>query len=121
MGAGTHCEHDPDGGVEHPVALADMTRVFQDLGNGMAKCHLGLRFPDVPMPYPYIAVAEMALYAHAVMTPIVSSQWCADTIPSAVSHFCPCLHVVESLHRFRGTRESRRRDERSKLRSTCSS
>ena len=57
-----------------------LTRVFQDLGNGMAKYHLGLRFPDVPVPYPYIAVAEMTLYAHAIMTPIVSIQWCATPL-----------------------------------------
>jgi len=52
-----------------------LTRVFQDLGNGMSKYHQGLKFPDVPVPFPYVAAAEMTLYMHTVITPIVSIQW----------------------------------------------
>ena len=52
-----------------------LTRIFQDLGNGMAKYHQALKFPDVPVPFPYVAMAEMTLYARAFMTPVVSVGW----------------------------------------------
>ena len=54
-----------------------LTRIFQDLGNGMAKYHQGLKFPDVPVPFPYVTMAEMALHVHAFMTPVVSIGWSA--------------------------------------------
>ena len=54
-----------------------LTRIFQDLGNGMSKYHQGLKFPDVPVPFPYVAMSEMSLYAHAFMTPVVSIGWSA--------------------------------------------
>lgn len=37
---------------------------FRIWGNGMVKYHLGWRCPDVPVPYPHIAVAKMTLHAH---------------------------------------------------------
>lgn len=60
------------GVLETPAPL--LTRVFQDLADGIGKYHAALKFPGVPVPYPYVATAEVLLYLHAVITPIVLSQ-----------------------------------------------
>lgn len=54
-----------------------LTRVFQDIADGIAKYHAALKFPNVPVPYPYVATTEVLLYLHAIITPIILSQWAA--------------------------------------------
>jgi len=60
-------------------ALAPLTtRVFQDLGIGFARYHQALKFSDVPVPFPYVAAAEITLYVHTLFTPIVMCSWFAS-------------------------------------------
>jgi len=61
------------GTVNAPAPLT--TRVFQDLGNGFARYHQALKFSDVPVPFPYVAAAEVTLYVHTLVTPIVMCSW----------------------------------------------
>ena len=65
-----------------------MTRIFQDLGNGLNKFHESMKFAEVPVPFPYVAATEITLYTHTIITPIVSVQW------SPVVYQCPFFTFV---------------------------
>lgn len=52
-----------------------LTRVFQELSNGMVHFHGATKLSCIPFPYPYIQACEWLLIIHWVFCPIVMSQW----------------------------------------------
>ena len=97
-----------EGVLNMPAPL--LTRVYQSLGNGMVKYHEALKFPDVPVPFPYVATAELLLFFHSALTPFVSVEWSAWGYQPPIFTFffvftLRALHVVagELENPFEGT------------------
>lgn len=55
-----------------------LSRAFQELANGMVEFHEALKVSSVPFPFPYAQCCDFLLVVHAMMTPVVISQWVND-------------------------------------------
>jgi len=74
-------------------------------GNGMLKYHEALKFADVPVPFPYVATAELLLYFHTAVTPIVSVQWSSWGYQPPIFTFL-LVFILWSLHIVAGELEN---------------
>lgn len=82
-----------------------LTRVFQDFGNALMRYHEARKYSTVPLPFPYIATAEVLLLIHTVLTPVIvvnSTSWAPWT--GAVTFFS--VFLVWSLHLVAGELEN---------------
>jgi len=52
-----------------------LTRVYQELGNGVIKYHEAMKFNLAPYPFPYVAVADMLMFVHWMFTPFMVGIW----------------------------------------------
>jgi len=59
-----------------------LTRVYQELGNGVIKFHEANKFNVAPYPFPYTAVADMLMLVHWMLTPFMVSLWTKGAISS---------------------------------------
>jgi len=100
---GTVVEMISTGVLSIPPPLA--TRIFQQLGSGMVKYHESLKFPDVPVPFPYVATAEVLLYFHTAVTPIMSVQWSNFAFQPPIFTFI-FVFILWSLHMVAGELEN---------------
>lgn len=100
---GTVVEMISTGVLNIPPPLA--TRIFQQLGSGMVKYHESLKFPDVPVPFPYVATAEVLLYFHTAVTPIMSVQWSNFAFQPPIFTFI-FVFILWSLHMVAGELEN---------------
>eukprot|EP00929_Paragymnodinium_shiwhaense_P047340 TRINITY_DN24012_c0_g1_i1.p1 TRINITY_DN24012_c0_g1~~TRINITY_DN24012_c0_g1_i1.p1 ORF type:complete len:545 (-),score=55.63 TRINITY_DN24012_c0_g1_i1:8-1642(-) len=56
-----------------PIPAPILSRVFQELGNGMEKLHGARKIADLPFPFPYAQALSMFLLLHWVLAPIVAA------------------------------------------------
>jgi len=61
-----------------------LTRVYQELGNGVIKFQEAHKFNLAPYPFPYVAVADMLMLVHWLFTPFMIGLW----TKGALSSFC---------------------------------
>jgi len=52
-----------------------LSRVFQELANGMVAFHDAVKVSSVPFPFPYAQACDTLLVLHWVMTPVITCQW----------------------------------------------
>jgi len=52
-----------------------LSRVFQEIANGMVQFHEALKISTIPFPFPYAQTCDTLLLMHWLVTPIVISQW----------------------------------------------
>eukprot|EP00927_Polykrikos_kofoidii_P013231 TRINITY_DN1575_c0_g1_i2.p1 TRINITY_DN1575_c0_g1~~TRINITY_DN1575_c0_g1_i2.p1 ORF type:complete len:558 (+),score=68.77 TRINITY_DN1575_c0_g1_i2:78-1676(+) len=63
-----------------------ISRVFQELANGMVMFQESLRIAAVPFPFPYAQTCDVLLILHWVIVPFVTCQWVQKVIWAGV--FC---------------------------------
>jgi len=96
-------DHHRRGILDTPPPL--MTRVFQELGNGVLKFHEALKFRHAPFPFTYSAVMDMLLFIYWCSTPIMIASWTAGFTSCAVSTFI-VIFAIFSLNGIAGTLEN---------------
>jgi len=52
-----------------------LSRVFQQLGDGMVALHEGVMISTIPFPFPYAQACDLLLFIHWGLTPIVIASW----------------------------------------------
>lgn len=52
-----------------------LSRVFQELANGMVAFHEAIQVSTIPFPFPYAQTCELLLLWHWLLTPFVMVQW----------------------------------------------
>jgi len=52
-----------------------LSRSFQELANGMVEFHEAQKVSSIPFPFPYAQTCDFLLVMHALMTPVVMTQW----------------------------------------------
>jgi putative membrane protein len=57
--------------VQAPI----LSRVFNELANGMVRYHDCLKIASVPFPFPYVQTLELLLVMHWMVTPMVMCLW----------------------------------------------
>lgn len=51
-----------------------LSRVFQELANGMVQLHEARKISNVPFPFPYAQTCDALLFLHWMITPVVTAQ-----------------------------------------------
>jgi len=64
-----------------------LSRVFQELANGMVALHEARKITNVPFPFPYAQTCDALLFLHWIITPVVTAQWAANATWAAVFSF----------------------------------
>eukprot|EP00929_Paragymnodinium_shiwhaense_P041299 TRINITY_DN21467_c1_g1_i1.p1 TRINITY_DN21467_c1_g1~~TRINITY_DN21467_c1_g1_i1.p1 ORF type:complete len:572 (+),score=61.78 TRINITY_DN21467_c1_g1_i1:90-1805(+) len=64
-----------------------LSRVFQELGNGITNLNNARRIELVPFPFPYAQMISLILCLHVIFTIVT----CAFSFQSVVSAFCGCF------------------------------
>jgi len=52
-----------------------LSRVFQQLGDGMVALHQGVMISTIPFPFPYAQACDFLLAFHWLLTPIIIQDW----------------------------------------------
>lgn len=55
-----------------------LSRVFQELAEGMVVLHDAEKIAEIPFPFPYVQTCDLLLGIHLVLTPLVSAQWAVN-------------------------------------------
>lgn len=77
-------------GVPHPI----VSRVFQELEQGMVEYNQVLQIMRIPFPFPYAQIAIMLLVIYMACTPIVMSYYVGQPWASALITFISVLCFV---------------------------
>eukprot|EP00928_Gymnodinium_smaydae_P053575 TRINITY_DN37537_c0_g1_i1.p1 TRINITY_DN37537_c0_g1~~TRINITY_DN37537_c0_g1_i1.p1 ORF type:complete len:518 (-),score=52.31 TRINITY_DN37537_c0_g1_i1:101-1591(-) len=64
-----------------------VSRVFQDLSQGIVTVNNAKKISETPFPFPYCQTLQMVLVVHAVFTPLVFVGWCRDIFISGMLTF----------------------------------
>jgi len=59
-----------------------LTRVFQELGAGLVRCHNAQQIVIWPFPFPYTQINLGLIYVYMLVTPVVIATW--DSTPDSV-------------------------------------
>lgn len=78
-------EHVSSGVLSIPPPI--LSRVFQELANGMVKLHEAQKISNIPFPFPYAQTCDVLLFIHWIVTPMVTMQWCSNPGLAAVFSF----------------------------------
>jgi len=70
-----------------PVPPPILSRVFQELANGMVQFHEVMKLTTVPFPFPYAQVCDGLLVVHAICTPFIVSQWAEHPVTATLFSF----------------------------------
>jgi predicted membrane chloride channel (bestrophin family) len=70
-----------------PIPAPIMTRVFQELSNGMVKFHECVKLHDTPFPFPYAQMTSVLLLIHWCTTPIVMAVWAPHYVWAGIMTF----------------------------------
>lgn len=65
-----------------------LTRAFQELNAGMLKFHESSKFREAPFPFPYVAVTEVLLVMHAIVTPFFVQSGLRRLVPLSFLRCC---------------------------------
>mmetsp|Transcript_62997 Transcript_62997/g.142384 ORF Transcript_62997/g.142384 Transcript_62997/m.142384 type:complete len:363 (+) Transcript_62997:101-1189(+) len=52
-----------------------LSRVFQQVGNGMVALHDAIKISTVPFPFPYAQTCDLLLVMHWMTTPVIIQSW----------------------------------------------
>lgn len=52
-----------------------LSRVFQQLGDGMVSLHEGVMISTIPFPFPYAQACDCLLIIHWTLTPLIIQSW----------------------------------------------
>mmetsp|Transcript_6268 Transcript_6268/g.16776 ORF Transcript_6268/g.16776 Transcript_6268/m.16776 type:complete len:440 (-) Transcript_6268:56-1375(-) len=52
-----------------------LSRVFQQLGDGMVSLHEGVMISTIPFPFPYAQACDCLLLIHWLLTPLIVQSW----------------------------------------------
>mmetsp|Transcript_46321 Transcript_46321/g.106952 ORF Transcript_46321/g.106952 Transcript_46321/m.106952 type:complete len:374 (+) Transcript_46321:150-1271(+) len=66
-------EHIRTGVLSIPPPI--LSRVFQQIGDGMVALHEGIMISTVPFPFPYAQACDCLLLIHWVLTPVIIQSW----------------------------------------------
>mmetsp|Transcript_45028 Transcript_45028/g.130256 ORF Transcript_45028/g.130256 Transcript_45028/m.130256 type:complete len:451 (+) Transcript_45028:151-1503(+) len=64
-----------------------LSRVFQEMANGMVALHEAQKIANIPFPFPYAQTCDLLLFIHWIVTPVVTSQWSATPWAAAIFGF----------------------------------
>eukprot|EP00929_Paragymnodinium_shiwhaense_P035295 TRINITY_DN19072_c0_g1_i1.p1 TRINITY_DN19072_c0_g1~~TRINITY_DN19072_c0_g1_i1.p1 ORF type:complete len:614 (+),score=96.86 TRINITY_DN19072_c0_g1_i1:184-2025(+) len=64
-----------------------LSRVFQELANGMVQFHDALKISTIPFPFPYAQTCDLLLLIHWMMTPVIIVHWCSNPLWAFVFSF----------------------------------
>jgi len=96
--------HDVSAGIlDTPPPL--VTRVYQELGNGVLKFHEALKFRHAPFPFTYTAVTDILMVIHWCCTPLMVAYWTKGLTSCAISTFVVTF-AFWSLNGIAGTLEN---------------
>jgi len=93
-----------DSGVMN-IAPPLLTRAFQQLGNGMICYHEMLKFPNVPLPFPFMIATEVLLLLHLAISPVMLVSWFDNLVLPTAFAFILVL-ALWSLHVIAGELEN---------------
>jgi len=82
-----------------------LTRAFQQFGNGMICYHEMLKFPNVPMPFPFMVTTEVLLLIHLAISPVMLVSWFDNLVLPTAFAFVLVL-ALWSLHVIAGELEN---------------
>jgi len=64
-----------------------LSRVFQELANGMIALHEAQKIAHIPFPFPYAQTCDALLFLHWLITPLVTAQWASNVWAAGVFGF----------------------------------
>jgi len=64
-----------------------LSRVFQQLGDGMVSLHEGVMISTIPFPFPYAQACDCLLIIHWVLTPFIIQTWVTSWVWAFVFTF----------------------------------
>jgi len=65
-----------------------LSRIFQNLGNGLSAFHSASNVQDIPYPFPYMQTTEMLLITHFFLTPMVMCVLTNTPLWAGIFSFC---------------------------------
>lgn len=74
-----------------PIAPPILSRVFQNLGNGMTAFYMASRLVEVPYPFPLVQTTDVLLICHLLTTPIVMCNLTHEPVWSGFFSFIIAL------------------------------
>lgn len=76
-----------------------LTRVFQELSNGLMAFNQALKVADIPFPFPYAQICSIVLCFIWIATPVVVTHWVDSVQLSAVCSFTQVfvLYAINSI------------------------
>jgi len=74
-----------------------LSRVFQELANGMVALHEASKISTIPFPFPYAQTCDALLVIHWMLTPFVTCQWANGIFWTVVFSFIQ-VFVLWSLN-----------------------
>jgi len=64
-----------------------LSRVFQEINDGMIQFHQAIKISTIPFPFPYAQTCDCLLIMHYLTTPFVLSQWVSHPVWAFVFAF----------------------------------
>merc|ERR1719387_2193070 len=76
-----------------PVPPPVLSRVFQELSNGMLFRNNALKIATTPFPFPYAQMSALLLLTHWIITPLVMCLWTNHYVWTFLFTFIPVLSL----------------------------
>lgn len=64
-----------------------LSRVFQQIGNGMVALHQAIKISTIPFPFPYAQACDFLLVMHWMTTPMIIQTWTSSPLWSFIFSF----------------------------------
>jgi len=64
-----------------------LSRVFQQLGDGMVSLHEGVMISTIPFPFPYAQACDCMLLVHWTLTPLIIQTWTSSPVWAFIFSF----------------------------------
>mmetsp|Transcript_11993 Transcript_11993/g.27199 ORF Transcript_11993/g.27199 Transcript_11993/m.27199 type:complete len:436 (-) Transcript_11993:267-1574(-) len=64
-----------------------LSRVFQQIGNGMVALHHAIKISTIPFPFPYAQACDFLLVMHWMTTPVIIQGWTSSPVWSFIFSF----------------------------------
>jgi len=74
-----------------------LSRIFQNMSNGLTAYYSAYRVTEVPFPFPYVQATEVLLLVHFVVTPIVIQSFSSGPLWAGICSFL-AIFVLWSLN-----------------------
>lgn len=82
-----------------PVPAPILSRVFQEMSNGMVNMQNALKISCTPFPFPYAQMTTVLLLLHWAITPVLMSMWTSHWCAAMIFTFAPvfsfwCINLI---------------------------